>query len=254
MKPTCDQFATKTSHVLSSKLFIFCPLLIVILSINLFCYAQESTLDISNFSQEWSLFLQSKGIDFVQIGSEIDQEDEFSLLREFSVQQSIRQRPYIQTIDRHEDYRPYVENKITLLNGTEMSASLIQLTNLKKEYHDFIAAQAPFQHNIPAFWQMILENQIDQIVMLTELFETENLSKELATSYWPQKIDEKMILENGLEITLIEESELLSELKEKIQIRKFSLQNQGKERLVTHYWYLIGWMARHPLNLRQSSL
>lgn len=46
-----------------------------------------------------------------------------------------------------------------------------------------------------------------------------------------------MVLENGLEISCIEESELLSELTEKIQIRRFILHHNDKERLITHYWY-----------------
>lgn len=229
----CKQFAAK----ISSNLSRLCQIILILPSINLSCYARESTLDISNFTQKWSDFLQSKAIDDSQIGIEAYQEYEFSLLEEFTEQQSVRYRSYIQTIDRHEDCRPYFENKITLADGTEMSASLIELTHLKENYHNFIATQAPFKHNISLFWQMILENQIEQIVMVTELFEIENPSRELAYPYWPQEIGEKIILENGLEITLIEENELLSELKEKIQVRKFNLHSQGKDRLITHYWY-----------------
>lgn len=191
----------------------------------------------SNFIQEWSCFIKSKVIDYTQMGTEIHQEYEFSLLEEFSDQQEVRYRPYIQTIDRYASCRPYYENRITLLDGTEMSASLINLTHLKRESHNFIATQAPFRHNVSLFWQMVLENHVEQIVMVTELFESENPSRELAYPYWPQRENEKIILENGLEITLIEEKELLSELKEKIQIRKLNLHHRGKDRGVTHYWY-----------------
>lgn len=201
------------------------------------CHASENLLDFENFMQEWNQFIQSKSIDHHQIGTEAYREVEFSLLDEFSRQQVVRHRPYLSTIDRYNNCRPYVENKISLLDGTEMSASFIQFSNLGPNYHNFIATQAPFQHNISIFWQMILEQEIDQIVMVTELVEIERPSRNLACSYWPEKMGERMILDHGLEVTLIEESELLSEFKEKIQIRKFNLLGQGKDKIVTHYWY-----------------
>jgi protein tyrosine phosphatase len=212
-------------------------IILIFLSSQFLCFSGESSLDLSNFNQAWSDFKQSRAIDYSQIDKESYQEYEFSLLEEFTKQQFFRYRPYIETVDRYKTRRPYFENKITLLDGTEMSGSFIRLTNLGEKYHDFIVTQAPFKQNIPFFWQMVLENEIDQIVMTTELFEMDNPKKELAYPYWPQEKNEKIILENGLEITFIEEMELLPELKEKVQIRKFNLHDQGIDRIVTHYWY-----------------
>lgn len=200
-------------------------------------YSAEHVLNIANFTQEWKAFLSSyeKESDSDDLEIENSLDDEFSLLEEFSEEQSLRYRPYIQSIDRFEDCRPYVENHVTLLDGTRMSASFILLGEGKPNYHQFIATQAPFQHNIHLFWQMILENHIDQIIMLTECFEVP--SKELAYPYWPQKIGEKLILENGIEITLNEQQLLLQELKESILIRKFDVRTNDENKVVTHYWY-----------------
>jgi protein tyrosine phosphatase len=207
--------------------------LVLAIAISSSCYAQESFLTHPGFTQEWNRFLESKEIDYAQIGSEHYQDYEFSLLEEFSDQQAVRCRPYIETVDRHIDCRPYSDNKIDLFDGTEMSASLVPLPGT----HHFVAAQAPLEHNIPMFWQMISESQMDQIVMLTELTEIKHPEKVLANSYLPQKVGEKIILENDIEITLLEETLLLSELEENIQIRKINLHHQGKDRVITHYWY-----------------
>lgn len=246
---------TICSWILKTTYYLvhFYQALLIFLFLNLSCYTQESKVDISTFNREWSQFIQSNGIDYTRVGAEDYQEYEFSLLEEFSDQQFERYRPYIQAIDRYNNCRPYNENKIVLLDGTEMSASLIDLTYFKENYHNFIATQAPFEHNISLFWKMVFENHIDQIVMLTELFETRNPSKELAYPYWPKQVGEKLSLENGLEITLIEESELLSELNEKIQIRKIKLQNQEQERFITHYWYRH-WMDDSAPNQPQTML
>lgn len=214
--------------ILLSRLFIA-----LAISVSFSCYSIESPLDTAKFKPVWDHFVRSKEFN----AQKAHPPHEFSLLEDFSDQQSIRYRPYIRAMDRYEDCRPYVENRITLLDGTEISASYVQLPELKKETHHFIASQAPSKNNIQFFWQMILEKNLDQIVMVTELVEVKNPSRELAYPYWPQKINEKMILENGLEITLLDERELLSDLKEKIQIRKFKLHSQDQDKFVTHYWY-----------------
>lgn len=161
-------------------------------------------------------------------------ENQFNLLEEFNDQLIIRCRPFDSTIDRHSDSRPYTENRIILSDGTEMSASPIQLS---ENNVDFIATQAPFDHNLPVFWQMIAENKIRQIVMLTELSEIQDPQKELANLYWLDKIDETLILENELEITLLEKSDFFSDLQEKIEVRKFKIRSKETDQICIHYWY-----------------
>jgi protein tyrosine phosphatase len=228
--------------------------LVIILSISSSCAASENISELTIFTQKWSDFMVSEEMSKKMNGNPMDaeahQDYEFFLLDEFSDQQANRYRPYIESIDRYKECRPYLENRITLLDGTEMSASFIQIPG----YHHFIATQAPFKSNRHLFWQMILENQIDQVVMVTELSEENHpTSVELAYPYWPEKIDETLILENGLTVTLIEESDLLSELEEYIQIRKFNLHHQETDRIVTHYWYR-NWIDGAAPNQSQTIL
>ena len=201
------------------------------------CFEIEASFDSATFNREWNRFLSKKEIDKSQIGSESYLEYEFSLLEEFSERQISRYRPYMESVDRYKGCRPYSDNRITLLDGTEMSASLAQFSG----YHNFIAAQAPYKTNRHLFWQMIVENQVDQIVMVTELLEIKNPERELAYPYFPQNVNEKLLLENGFEVSMLEESFLLSELEHNIQIRKINIQGHGINKIVTHYWYR-NWM------------
>jgi protein tyrosine phosphatase len=224
-------------HSLSKRFFCHIHFVNIILLSFIFHNPYLAAHPFEDFIIEWNRFLQSKGLQDNLVASEEYRDYEFALLEEFTEKQVHRHRPYVDNMDRYEEYRPYLDNKVCLSDGTEMSASLMQLNALNQEYHNFIATQAPYQYNLSLFWRMILEKQIDQIVMVTELFEFRNPSKELAYPYWPDRIGEKIYLENGLEITLVDEFELLSELKEKIQIRKMHLTIGEIERVITHYWY-----------------
>lgn len=200
------------------------------------CYTTASqSKNLSEFQHVWTNFLLQRGIDHHQMDPGSLLEYEFGLLEEFSLRQIIRSRPFDPLMDRYDDGCPYHENKITLLDGTEMSASVVRLHEDVFNYDTFIATQAPFQHNVHSFWKMIEENDIDQVVMLTELFE--DPSFELCHAYWPENKDEKLILKNGTQITLSDEYEILSELSEYIQIRKLHLRTPAVEREITHYWY-----------------
>lgn len=188
----------------------------------------------SAIDQEWKSFLQSKNY---RSSKKSSHEHQFRLLSEFSQQQLARCRPYIPTIDRAKNCRPYLHNRITLADGREMSASPIVFPD--PNYQTFIATQAPYEQNVPQFWQMVVEKQILQIVMLTELSEARNPSLELASPYWPES--GTLILENGIEVTLVEQKELPSKFPERIQIRKLRLRHAEIDRLITHYWYR-NWM------------
>lgn len=219
---------------------MFAPFLPFLFLFSLFsvpCHSQGYCFDDPLFAQEWNRFVGSLEIDNEKMEGEAYQEYEFQLLEEFSKQQACRHRPYIQSMDRYLRFRPYADNKMSLADGTEMSASLIQFANLGEEYHDFIATQAPFNDNIHLFWQMVWENGIDQIVMVTEFFDYAKPHKELAYPYWPQVLGEHLLLQNGFEVTLAEEKELVTDLEEKIQMRKLLLRHQGEERKISHYWY-----------------
>lgn len=188
----------------------------------------------ARFIQECQTFAAERQIDPGRIGSRDYLQTEFAFIEEFGTQQFPRRRPGIEGMDRDPRWTPYKENKVSLHNGSEMSASFIDLSSHPEQrYHNFIASQAPYTHNAHLFWQMIWEKKIDQIVMVTELREPKG---ELSAPYWPAD-EETVALPNSLKITLVDEQWLLPNLKENIQIRTFRLSRNGQERRVVHYWY-----------------
>ncbi len=220
---------------LLSKALIFYFLLIAC-----FCHAAE-VLNLLNFETELQAFLEEHPMP----GTTQDQgkaflDKEFLLIEEFANLQLARQRPSIFGMDRDERWTPYQENKVALQDNTEMSASYIQFTQLEdNRYHRFIASQAPFKETIHYFWKMIWENQVDQVVMLTELADTPD--QESSASYWPENEQESLVLQNGMKIELLEDSWFFTEAKTSIQKRKFLVIYEDQQRIVNHYWY-HGWI------------
>lgn len=212
----------------------FIALLSVLVNLN--CYSITYSEIVPSFKKEWNEFMKDKEFDYAQAASEHYQEYEFSLIEEFSDQQCSRFRPYIETMDRHDDCRPYEDTQIVLSNGSEMSASFVRTSEQENQYQNFIASQAPLKQSIQLFWQMILEHNLDQVVMLTEFLDIDN-KEELADLYWPTNVNETLILKNDISVTLLEEKNLLEELEEYIQIRRFKVKSKNEERVVTHYWY-----------------
>lgn len=204
------------------------------------CHATHF-LDLSDFETEIQIFLKEHHMPSILQGQDkVLLDKEFLLIEEFADLQLSRQRPLISGMDRDERWAPYKENKVTLQDRTEMSASYIQLAQLEDgRYHRFIASQAPFKEVIHHFWKMIWENQVDQVVMLTELADTPD--QEASASYWPENEQEPLVLQNGMKVELIEDIWFFTEMKTRIQKRKFLVIYEGQQRIVNHYWY-HGWI------------
>lgn len=218
---------------------------IIVIPILLWTFAVESThfLDLTIFQNEFLNFLDKKNKQSTSQSMDSDLLDrEFLLVEEFANLQLPRRRAIIKGMERDERWTPYIENRVILEDKTEMSASYIQLAQQGDDrYHRFIASQAPFRHNIYLFWKMIWENQMDQVVMLTEIAEKPNHEK--CAPYWPENENDPLILQNGMTIRLIEDRLFLSEWDRDtyIQKRKFLVSYKGQQRVVMHYWY-HGWM------------
>ena len=60
-----------------------------------------------------------------------------------------------------------------------MNASLVRFRGIRQV---FIASQAPLQNYIPSFWQLVAEQKVAVIVMITKLVEN---NKKKADKYWP---------------------------------------------------------------------
>jgi protein tyrosine phosphatase len=76
---------------------------------------------------------------------------------------------------RYGNIIPYDRNRVILskpiMNCNYVNASWIRKGNSFKEVPTFIAAQGPMANTCPHFLQMIFENKVKTIVMLTSLTE-----------------------------------------------------------------------------------
>ena len=72
---------------------------------------------------------------------------------------------------------PYDSNRVVLTNPIEgtnyINASWVKNDSLTSITPTFIASQGPFEHTIPHFLQMIVENKVRAVVMLTKIKETQ---------------------------------------------------------------------------------
>ena len=81
-----------------------------------------------------------------------------------------------------------------------MNASRIKFDGLEQT---FIACQAPLQGSFYHFWQMVVEEKVEVIVMVTQLVEGKRVK---ADQYWPDKDNCKMDLKDRGKVELIDNS------------------------------------------------
>ncbi|XP_004681103.1 PREDICTED: tyrosine-protein phosphatase non-receptor type 20 [Condylura cristata] len=95
--------------------------------------------------------------------------------------------------NRYRDILPYDSTRVPLgENKDYINASYIRIVNSEEEYF-YIATQGPLPDTIEDFWQMVLENNSNIIVMITR--ETEcGVTK--CHHYWPIAIDKPLELKN----------------------------------------------------------
>jgi len=79
---------------------------------------------------------------------------------------------------RHSNIVPYDHNRVVLKNPVSncdyVNASWIKNDKLKDQLPMFIAAQGPLPQTVPHFLQMIVENKVKMIVMMTHLKEIDS--------------------------------------------------------------------------------
>ena len=81
-----------------------------------------------------------------------------------------------------------------------MNASRIKFNDLEQT---FITCQAPLKGSFNHFWQMVIEEEVEIIVMVTQLVEAKKVK---ADQYWPDKGNSKMDLKDGARIELLDTS------------------------------------------------
>ena len=82
-----------------------------------------------------------------------------------------------------------------------------------------LAVQAPKPDMYSGFWQLVVDQNVSLIVMITKLVENQ---KRKAHQYWPEDQDPAMELEHGIKVAFEEEEEL-----DGIYKRKFTVTAKG---------------------------
>ena len=123
--------------------------------------------------------------------------------------------------NRYTDIIPFDNNIVYLSNGQYVNASYLDTLDQTKKY---IASQGPLPHTFGDFWNMVLEQNVHVIVMLTQ--EEEN-GRIKCHRYWP---GESPIQFGSMTISFIRESYLIPD---HVIERQFLLQVGQVSRTVT---------------------
>ncbi|XP_065924918.1 receptor-type tyrosine-protein phosphatase alpha [Magallana gigas] len=126
---------------------------------------------------------------------------------------------------------PYDHSRVILRGSGEASsdyinANFISSTDSENQY---IASQGPKQNTLNDFWTMIWQENVSQIVMLTNLKEGVKIK---CTHYWPEETRARLY--GNIVIKNVEEKEYAFYIIRKLTV---SLKEQNKSRVVTQYHY-----------------
>ena len=154
----------------------------------------------------------------------------------FNMDCNIGKSPENIHLNRFENVLPYDETRVELSptksNGSGyINASHIKV-NLGKIHWWFIATQGPLLQTVESFWQMVWEQEVDVIAMLTELNE-QNCEK--CFPYWPHDSGFEHKIQFGpYEIELQFSNSNWYYITSQISVRN---KNSGEERHVWHMQY-----------------
>ena len=125
---------------------------------------------------------------------------------------------------------PYDKSRVLLKDSGDGNSDYINASHIPGNYttENFIASQAPKENTIQEFWQMITENKIVNVAMVTNLVES---GRKKCDEYFPLKIGGKIII-RPYEITLETE-----EIRTGYTIRMMSVQYNGRTVRVKHFHF-----------------
>jgi len=142
------------------------------------------------------------------------------------------------------DVVPYDENRVLLVDGD--GNDYINATFINGYQHSpkaYIAAQGPIgdgelnqgrrEKTVDHFWSMIWQERIECIVMLTQIVES---LRPKCAQYWPETVNDRLELSNGLQVILMAET-----MEESFIRRQFHLEIDGQRRDVVQ-WHFREWL------------
>ena len=129
--------------------------------------------------------------------------------------------------NRYQNVIALNNSRVILKSGKYINASHVYLDS-----NHYILAQAPVDASIADFWAMIWEQQCGLCVMLTALFEKNQVK---ADRYWPANLDFPLTLSNGIQITKHSEDSPI----EKLFITRFALKHKEQEQVDPRSFTLV---------------
>eukprot|EP00092_Neocalanus_flemingeri_P029739 GFUD01032287.1.p1 GENE.GFUD01032287.1~~GFUD01032287.1.p1 ORF type:complete len:263 (-),score=84.71 GFUD01032287.1:162-869(-) len=122
---------------------------------------------------------------------------------------------------------PFDSNLVLLLKETGnpksnyINASWVNFDGIDQR---ILAVQAPKRDMFSGFWQLVVDQNVSLIVMITRLVEDE---RRKAHQYWPDEEDEEEHLENGISVKYEDEQVFDGVFK-----RKFTVTSRGQKKTV----------------------
>ena len=126
---------------------------------------------------------------------------------------------------------PYDKSRVTLIpRNNSTNCDYINASKIPGYYTKecFIAAQGPKENTMQDFWQMVLENNVVNIVMVTNLVES---GRRKCEAYFSLKVGKRVVI-GPYEINLEKE-----DVKTGYTIRKMSIHHMGKIKQVKHFHF-----------------
>lgn len=101
--------------------------------------------------------------------------------------------------NRFSDVLPYEENRVRLTPTADNRTGYINASHVSASVGDsqrfYIAAQGPMQTTAKSFWQMVWENHVGVVVMLTDI--EDDQGNEKCYQYWPHASGDEAALSFG---------------------------------------------------------
>ncbi|ESO10042.1 hypothetical protein HELRODRAFT_72730, partial [Helobdella robusta] len=107
---------------------------------------------------------------------------------------SVAEMPENRIKNRYSNVLPFDHSRVKLYSDLDdgttndyINASYVPVCHEENFHREFIACQSPMRSTLEDFWKLLWQQNVQIVVMLTNLFET---GKEKCYEYWPTQFDE----------------------------------------------------------------
>jgi len=143
--------------------------------------------------------------------------------------------------NRYVDILPYDKTRVHLDQaGGYINANYVTMTTGDNRHRRWIASQGPLESTSDDFWRMVINNNVNLIVMVTQLAER---NRPKCHQYWPDELDPSddagVLKVDDFNVRLIQQSPLQKGLAERVFELQFDDENIEK-RTIRHLQF-VNW-------------